>query len=154
MMIWLKYLQFGKYDSRKGADEGNGKEEKNGKDEKEEERTGRKAWQLPLTAFAFTISSAPLLLAEEVKEEEVKEKKVVSMPHLNAEEKRKASEEKKMIMGKSQEDRIRLDPSCCQDDNEFHGRQYATADNVFDYFANYQVISESGKYTLHLPGTL
>ena len=24
-------------------------------------------------------------------------------------------------------------------------RQYATADNVFDYFANYQVISESGE---------
>ena len=27
----------------------------------------------------------------------------------------------------------------------YHGRQYATADNVFDYFANYQVISESGQ---------
>ena len=25
-------------------------------------------------------------------------------------------------------------------------RQYATADNVFDYFANYQVISESGDH--------
>ena len=141
--------------SRRGADEENRKDEnKNGKknekkNEKEEKRSGKRAWQTPLTAFA--ISSAPLLLAEE-KEEKVK--KVVSVPHLNAEEKRKASEEKKMIMGKSQEDRIRLDPSCCQDDNEFHGRQYATADNVFDYFANYQVISESGQYTLHLPGTL
>ena len=90
-----------------GADnEENGKEE-NGKEEK---RSWRRA---PLTAFAFTISSAPLLLAEEVKEE----KKVV-LPHLNAEEKKKASEEKKMIMGKSQEDRIRLylERSCCLDD--------------------------------------
>ena len=32
---------------------------------------------------------------------------MVVVPHLNAEEKKKASEEKKMIMGKSQEDRIR-----------------------------------------------
>ena len=98
-----------------GADnEENGKEE-NGKEEK---RSWRRA---PLTAFAFTISSAPLLLAEEVKEEkkeEVKEKKMVALPHLNAEDKKKASEEKKMIMGKSQEDRIRLylERSCCLDD--------------------------------------
>ena len=50
---------------------------------------------------------------------EVKEKKMVVVPHLNAEEKKKASEEKKMIMGKSHEDRIRSypDQSCCLDDS-------------------------------------
>ena len=103
---------------------------------------------------------------------------MVVVPHLNAEEKKKTSEEKKMIMGKSQEDRIRsyLDNSMNSMAGSiydiswqavymiyhgtqyiymiYHGRQYATADNVFDYFANYQVISESGQYTLHLPGTL
>ena len=49
----------------------------------------------------------------------MKEKKMVVVPHLNAEEKKKASEEKKMIMGKSQEDRIRSypDQSCCLDDS-------------------------------------
>jgi len=41
-------------------------------------------------------------------------------------------EEKKEKKGKSQEDRI---------------RQHATADSVFEYFANYKVISESGKKT-------
>ena len=38
-------------------------------------------------------------------------------------------EEKKEKKGKSQEDRI---------------RKHATADSVFEYFANYKVISESG----------
>ena len=38
-------------------------------------------------------------------------------------------EEKREKKGKSQEDRI---------------RQHATADSVFEYFANYKVISESG----------
>ena len=38
-------------------------------------------------------------------------------------------EEKKEKKGKSQEDRI---------------RQHATADSVFEYFANYKVISDSG----------
>merc|ERR1712203_394443 len=42
---------------------------------------------------------------------------------------RKVEEKRK---GKSQEDRI---------------RQHATADNVFEYFATYKVISESGKKT-------
>ena len=32
--------------------------------------------------------------------------------------------------------------------NDIMIRQYATADNVFDYFANYQVISESGQSAL------
>merc|ERR1711863_9485 len=41
-------------------------------------------------------------------------------------------EEKKEKKGKSQEDRI---------------RQHATADSVFEYFANYKVISDSGKKT-------
>ena len=84
-------------------------------DEKKDEywengKESRRSWQLPLTAFAFAISSAPFLLAEEVKE-----KKVVAVPHLNAEEKKKALEEKKMVMGKSQEDRIRsyLKRCCC-----------------------------------------
>jgi len=93
--------------SAEGGSEGHKDKEDNGR---EKGRGGKTAWQLPgLAAFAF--ASTPLLLAEQ----EVKEKK-----------------EKKMVLGKSQEDRI---------------RQYATADNVFDYFANYQVISESGKKT-------
>merc|ERR1712110_1017485 len=45
---------------------------------------------------------------------------------------RKVTEEKKEKKGKTQEDRI---------------RQHATADSVFEYFANYKVISESGKKT-------
>merc|ERR1719308_750553 len=45
---------------------------------------------------------------------------------------RKVMEEKREKKGKSQEDRI---------------RQHATADSVFEYFANYKVISESGKKT-------
>merc|ERR1719430_2580061 len=45
---------------------------------------------------------------------------------------RKVVEEKREKKGKSQEDRI---------------RQHATADSVFEYFANYKVISESGKKT-------
>ena len=99
---------------QKFEDEEKKEEWENGK----ESKNGKRSWQLPLTAFAFTISSAPFLCAEEVKEkkeeemketkEEMKEKKVVAVPHLNAEEKKKASEEKKMVMGKSQEDRIRF----------------------------------------------
>jgi len=45
---------------------------------------------------------------------------------------RKVVEEKREKKGKTQEDRI---------------RQHATADSVFEYFANYKVISESGKKT-------
>ena len=45
---------------------------------------------------------------------------------LSAEEKKKSS---KLVFGKTPEDRI---------------RQYATADNVFDHFASYQLISETG----------
>ena len=41
----------------------------------------------------------------------------------------KVTEEKREKKGKSQEDRI---------------RQHATADSVFEYFANYKVISQSG----------
>ena len=43
-------------------------------------------------------------------------------------------EEKREKKGKTQEDRI---------------RQHATADSVFEYFANYKVISESGPCELH-----
>ena len=42
---------------------------------------------------------------------------------------RKVVEEKREKKGKTQEDRI---------------RQHATADSVFEYFANYKVVSESG----------
>ena len=103
------YSRKGAYEENRKDENENGKknEKKNEKEnEKEEKRSGKRAWQTPLTAFA--ISSAPLLLAEEVKEKkkELKEKKV-AVPHLNAEEKKKTLEEKKMIMGKSQEDRIR-----------------------------------------------
>ena len=83
---------------------------------------GGRFWKLPLTAFAFAISSVPLLIAEEVKEKveekscglvekkghETTERKLVVVAHLNAEEKKKVSDEKKMVMGKSQEDRIRF----------------------------------------------
>ena len=52
---------------------------------------------------------------------------------LSAEEKKKMVDEKKksskLVFGKTPEDRI---------------RQYATADNVFDHFASYQLISETG----------
>ena len=56
---------------------------------------------------------------------------------LSAEEKKKMVEEKKksskLVFGKTAEDRI---------------RQYATADNVFDHFASYQLVSETGvQYT-------
>jgi len=44
-----------------------------------------------------------------------------------------AEEKKKMILGKSQTDRI---------------REYATADNVFEHFAGYQLVSETGKKTI------
>ena len=112
--------------------------EQNEEEEDEEGEGGGKSkgaggrfWKLPLTAFAFAISSAPLLIAEEVKEKkeeqklkekveekkcglvekkghETTERKLVVVAHLNAEEKKKASDEKKMVMGKSQEDRIRF----------------------------------------------
>ena len=36
----------------------------------------------------------------------------------------------------------------------YHDRQYATADNVFDYFANYQVISESGQCVFSIADTI
>ena len=52
---------------------------------------------------------------------------------LSAEEKKVVKPEKKkcekLVFGKTPEDRI---------------RQYATADNVFDHFASYQLVSETG----------
>ena len=55
---------------------------------------------------------------------------------LLAEEKKMVEEKKKsakLVFGKTAEDRI---------------RQYATADNVFDHFASYQLVSETGvEYT-------
>ena len=50
---------------------------------------------------------------------------------LSAEEKVKPEKKKseKLVFGKTPEDRI---------------RQYATADNVFDHFASYQLVSETG----------
>ena len=85
--------------SGQGQDHEHKEEQGGGRREEEEKvKRSRRAWQLPLAAFAF----APILLAEEVKEK----KEVAIMPHLVAEEKKK--DEKKMVLGKSQEDRIRL----------------------------------------------
>ena len=112
-----------------GYEQNEEEEDEEGEGEGKSKGAGGRFWKLPLTAFAFTISSAPLLIAEEVKEKkeeqklkETKEKmeekkcglvekterKMVVVAHLNAEEKKKASDEKKMVMGKSQEDRIRF----------------------------------------------
>ena len=52
---------------------------------------------------------------------------------------RKVVEERREKKGKTQEDRI---------------RQHATADSVFEYFANYKVISESGPCEHHRPCVL
>ena len=61
---------------------------------------------------------------------------LVSSSLLSAEEKKTVEEKKKsskLMFGKTAEDRI---------------RQYATADNVFDHFASYQLVSETGvEYT-------
>ena len=61
---------------------------------------------------------------------------LVSSSLLSAEEKKTVEEKKKsskLMFGKTAEDRI---------------RQYATADNVFDHFACYQLVSETGvEYT-------
>ena len=57
---------------------------------------------------------------------------LVSSSLLSAEEKKTVEEKKKsskLMFGKTAEDRI---------------RQYATADNVFDHFASYQLVSETG----------
>ena len=72
-----------------------------------------------------------MLSAEEKKKVVAEEKK-----KLVAEEKKKSS---KLVFGKTAEDRI---------------RQYATADNVFDHFASYQLVSDTGGECINLKQSL
>ena len=73
-----------------------------------------------LGAGLVGLASSPFVLSAEEK------KKLV------AEEKKKSS---KLVFGKTAEDRI---------------RQYATADNVFDHFASYQLVSDTGGECINL----